>query len=192
MNKASLRKIYMQKRRELTTSAIEAYSLGILSNLKTLTVFNNIKAAHIFYPIAGKKEVDTLLIVKWLRAEFSKLKLVLPKTDLQTHTLKHIIWNEDTPLAINEWGITEPESGQLISPNEIDIVIMPLLAFDKKGNRVGYGKGFYDRFLTECRSDTIKLGLSFFEPEEEIENIDNFDIPLNICVTPEKIWEINP
>lgn len=192
MKKASLRKTYIQKRKELATADIETYSRSILAKIKTLDVFSTIKALHIFYPIPGKKEVNTLLIVDWLKTEYPRLNIVLPKSDLHSHTLKHIIWTEDTPLAMNEWGITEPESGHNISPNEIDVVLLPLLAFDKKGNRVGYGKGFYDRFLTECRNDTMKIGLSFFEPEEEIEDVDEFDIPLNICITPNNIWQINP
>ncbi|WP_207533542.1 5-formyltetrahydrofolate cyclo-ligase [Desertivirga arenae] len=192
VNKSSLRKVYLQKRKELTTDLIEVYSQNILSNLKTLDIFSNAKTLHIFYPIVGKKEVNTLIIVEWFRNEYPDIKLVLPKSNLQNHTLEHITWTDDTPLALNEWGITEPEYGQAVAPKEIDIVIMPLLAVDKRGNRVGYGKGFYDRFLTECRTDTIKIGLSFFEPEEVIEGVDTFDIPLNITVTPNRIWKMNP
>jgi 5-formyltetrahydrofolate cyclo-ligase len=51
------------------------------------------------------------------------------------------------------------------------VVFVPLLAFDKKGNRVGYGKGFYDAFLSKCKPETIKIGLSFFEAEETIDDV---------------------
>jgi len=65
------------------------------------------------------------------------------------------------------------------------------LAFDEKGNRIGYGKGFYDRFLNECKKDVIKVGLSFFEATTTIEDTNANDIPLDFCVTPEKIYRFN-
>ena len=129
-----------------------------------------------------------MLLAGWIRSNHPEIKLLLPKSDLQNHTLEHIVWEEDTPLAMNEWGITEPENGEAIQPGLIDMVIIPLLAFDKAGNRIGYGKGFYDRFLAECRPDVRKIGISYFEPEEKFEEVDVFDIPLDVCLTPVKIW----
>ena len=68
------------------------------------------------------------------------------------------------------------------------MVLVPLLCFDESGHRVGYGKGFYDRFLTKCRPDTQKVGLSYFPPVKEITDADSFDIRLDLCLTPEKVW----
>ena len=191
MNKAALRQCYLEKRRSLTTKDVEDLSQKILLQLKKLNIFNSIRNLHIFYPITGKKEINTLPIAEWLSKEYSNINLLLPKSDLQSHTLKHIIWDEDTPLAVNKWGITEPEQGEEIDPSEIDLVLIPLLAFDENGNRIGYGKGFYDRFLTECRDDTLKVGLSHFEPEVAFEQVDPFDIPMDYCVTPAKLWSFN-
>ena len=73
--------------------------------------------------------------------------------------------------------------------NEIDLVLVPLLAFDKNGYRVGYGKGYYDKFLSNCRPDVIKIGLSFFDAVDEIEDIDDYDLPLNFCVTPQRLYD---
>jgi 5-formyltetrahydrofolate cyclo-ligase len=74
--------------------------------------------------------------------------------------------------------------GLEVPVSKIDVVFVPLLAFDKNGNRVGYGKGFYDNFLAKCREDVIKIGLSFFEPEEIIDDVFKTDIRLDYCVTP--------
>ena len=68
------------------------------------------------------------------------------------------------------------------------MVFVPLVAFDELGNRVGYGKGFYDEFLKNCSKDTIKIGLSFFEAEAVISDIELHDVPLDFCVTPGKIY----
>jgi len=67
-------------------------------------------------------------------------------------------------------------------------VLVPLLSFDKKGFRVGYGKGFYDRFLMQCKSDCIKIGLSYFDPIDVIDDADEFDVPLDFCITPQKVY----
>lgn len=113
---------------------------------------------------------------------------MLSKASKSDNTLMHILWEEDTPLAMNSWGITEPEYGEEVLPEQLDMILIPLLVFDRKGNRIGYGKGFYDRFLAKCRHDAIKVGLSCFEPAEEISDVDQYDVPLDLCITPGKIW----
>ena len=107
----------------------------------------------------------------------------------ESKELKHFMFTSKDHLKLNSWGIMEPIEGENIKPTEIDMVIVPLLAFDKKGNRLGYGGGFYDRFLSQCRPDVMKIGLSFFSPEEEDLPNEDTDIPLNFCVTPSKIYE---
>ena len=68
------------------------------------------------------------------------------------------------------------------------MILVPLLAYDLQGNRVGYGKGFYDRFLAKCNANVQKVGLSYFEPLDSIGDAESFDIKLNSCISPEKIW----
>lgn len=104
------------------------------------------------------------------------------------NTMSHFLLTDNTVLKKSLYGIPEPIDGIEIAPNKIDVVFIPLLAFDNMGNRVGYGKGFYDQFLSECNPDVIKIGLSFFEPEPFIEDVNENDIPLNYCVTPNKVF----
>lgn len=87
-------------------------------------------------------------------------------------------------LQTNRWGIPEPQEGVPTPTEKIDLVLIPLLIFDLSGHRVGYGKGFYDRFLTSVRSDCKKVGLSLYEPVKEIEDTTSGDILMNNCVTP--------
>jgi 5-formyltetrahydrofolate cyclo-ligase len=96
---------------------------------------------------------------------------------------------DDNIHVINRYGILEPSNGEIVDPLAIDIVMIPLLAFDQLGYRVGYGKGYYDRFLCKCRRDVIKIGFSFFEAEPVIKDIDNYDVPLNYCITPLRVYE---
>lgn len=190
MTKQELRNDYIERRRQLESSDIHVFSENILTLFRTLN-FSDIHFLHIFYPMTGKHEVDSLLLAEWIRNKYPEIRLLLPKTNLTTHRLEHIIWTEETPLAMNKWGITEPEHGESIQPELIDMVIVPLLAFDKLGNRLGYGKGFYDRFLKECREDVIKAGLSFFDPEELLEEMAEHDVPLDLCITPTRIWKFH-
>jgi 5-formyltetrahydrofolate cyclo-ligase len=68
------------------------------------------------------------------------------------------------------------------------MVIVPMLAFDRQGNRVGYGKGYYDSFLKQCRPDCIKVGVCYFEPIAQIDDAGDFDVPLNFCITPQQVY----
>lgn len=100
-----------------------------------------------------------------------------------------VIFDEDQPVEFNAFGIAEPIGTELVQPEEIDLVIIPMLAFDRKGNRVGYGKGYYDRFLCRCRRDCLKVGLSFFDPVDEISDVHPGDVRLDMCLTPERIFQ---
>lgn len=190
MNKSALRKLYLEKRRELSPEEMEIRTLSVVWNFSGLN-FGSVRYLHMFYPIVGKLEFNSLVLANWIRNIRPGINLVLSKSNFENHTLFHFLWETDTPLAINQFGITEPESGVAVSPDLLDMVVVPLLAFDKKGHRVGYGKGFYDRFLSECRPDVQKIGVSCFPPVEEISDVSEFDVPLDACVTPEMIWRFD-
>lgn len=110
-----------------------------------------------------------------------------------TKRLENYAWNDETVFLTNRHGIEEPnpETSQPIDIQDIDAVLVPLLAFDRQGQRVGYGGGYYDRFLSQCRPDTLKIGLSHFEPIEEIEDVDEWDVKLDLCITPDRLYRWN-
>jgi len=114
--------------------------------------------------------------------------IVVPKVSKGTSTMTHILLQDNTVLKPSDYGVPEPLSGFEINPLQIDVVFVPLLAFDVVGNRLGYGGGFYDRFLSQCKPEAIFIGLSYFEPEEKIP-IALTDIPLHFCVTPNKVYK---
>ncbi len=203
MTKTQLRKEYLTKRKALLQAEIQSASQRICDWLFRSLPIHSYSTIHTFLPIKKQNEVDTWLIIKTLRDDFST-NIVIPKAN-PDGTLTNYLLTENTLLEENQWGI--PEISDLGFENlelnvnnvqnlksetpsqEIDMVLIPLLAFDKSGYRVGYGKGYYDRFLTECRSDTLKVGLSIFEPIEAISDLNNFDIKLDFCITPQKIWQ---
>lgn len=187
MDKPSLRKIYLGRRQSLGAAERTVLNQEILNNFKKLDL-SAIRFIHLFYPIAGKNEPDSLQLVSWLRLTHPEIQLVLSKSNLVDHSLSHLLWTEKTPLSGNKWGITEPETGPLVAENQLDMILIPLLAYDGRGNRVGYGKGFYDRFLANCRPNALKVGISWFPPEEELITHNEHDIPLDACVSPQQIY----
>ena len=147
-----------------------------------------IQTIHCFLPIVKNREINTWLIIRQLQGNFPLLKIAVPKTDPLTNTFTSHLLDGKTVLAENRWGVPEPQNGESVAPSGIDLVLVPLLAYDQSGGRVGYGKGFYDRFLAQCRPDAQKTGLSYFEPVAKITDVNRFDVALDGCVTPGKVW----
>ncbi|MGK0210780.1 MAG: 5-formyltetrahydrofolate cyclo-ligase, partial [Polaribacter sp.] len=140
---------------------------------------------HLFLSISEKKEINTEYLLHILQGRDKSV--IVPKSDFSSGELKHILLQDSTRLQPSSYGIPEPVSGIEIQVSIIDVVFVPLLVFDIEGNRVGYGKGFYDRFLAQCSANTIFIGLSFFEAEPLMEN-SSLDIPLHYCITPFKTY----
>lgn len=184
-NKSTLRKKYKALRENLTEDAVAEMSLQIANQALRLRVWDK-TYYHIFLTISEKKEVDTTYLMHILQGKDKSI--VVSKVDFSSYEMKHFLLQENTSLKISNYGIPEPVSGIEISPEILDVIFVPLLTFDQNGHRIGYGKGFYDRFLQKCKPNTIFIGLSFFEPESEIPYEDT-DIPLDYCITPEKIFD---
>jgi 5-formyltetrahydrofolate cyclo-ligase len=141
----------------------------------------------LFLSISKQKEVDTEMLMHVLQGKDKEI--VVSQSNFKDYSLKHFLLTDSTPIIENKYGIPEPKEGIEVPVNKIDVVFVPLLAFDKTGHRLGYGKGFYDRFLSSCRKETIKIGLSFFEALETSLEADSNDISLDYVVTPKKVYK---
>jgi len=141
---------------------------------------------HIFLSIESQREVDTLPLITVLQAKDKQV--IVPKVS-GPDSMEHYLLTDATRLKKNRWDIPEPVDGIQVPEKKIDLVFLPLLAFDLEGNRVGYGKGFYDIFLERCRKDVVKVGLSFFGAEESpITGLHEHDEKLDYCITPDRIY----
>jgi 5-formyltetrahydrofolate cyclo-ligase len=185
MTKAELRKKYKALRSNLSLDQVDSYSMDIANRLISLDIWSH-TYYHLFLSIAEHKEVQTEFILNILHAKDKEV--VISKSDFSTQTMINYLLTDNTIIKKNHWNIPEPVDGIEVPNSKIEVVFVPLLAFDKKGNRVGYGKGFYDKFLSSCSKETIKIGLSFFEAEESIDDVSSNDVPLDYCVTPEKVY----
>lgn len=186
MLKKELRRKYKVLRQNLTITEIENLSLAISNKLLALPIWKK-TYFHVFLPIEEQKEINTEFILHLLSGKDKEI--VISKSDFETRNMTHFLLTDNTKIKKNEYNIPEPIDGIEVPLSKIDVVFVPLLAFDKKGNRVGYGKGFYDKFLSECKPETIKIGLSFFEPEELITDVFETDVLLDYCVCPNGVYE---
>lgn len=188
MLKSELRKIYLEKRKTLSTEEVEAQSLRIAERFFRDFDLKKIDFLHCFLPIERFREIDTKPIFHRVWFEFSHVETLVPRLNFETHELDNLKFTPVTELVQNAWMIHEPAHNELVESEKIDLVLVPLLAFDRTGFRVGYGKGYYDKFLKNCRADCLKIGLSYFPPVEKIVDVGDFDVRLDYCLTPDKIF----
>ncbi|SEB71874.1 5-formyltetrahydrofolate cyclo-ligase [Tenacibaculum sp. MAR_2009_124] len=181
MNKKDARKLYKQKRTELSKTEIDLFQKSIYDQIYDLD-FSKIQNIHIFLSITRHKEINTYPIVDFLHKH--NKTVIVSKSNFENNTLQHYILTENTKLIENNYGIPEPINAQQVEVKNIDLVFVPLLVADKKNYRVGYGKGFYDRFLASCRKDITTIGLNFYPPIESITDINKLDVPLNKIIYP--------
>jgi 5-formyltetrahydrofolate cyclo-ligase len=188
MTKEELRKIYLQKRRSLSDIEYEKLSIQICENFFNQIDLSSVKTLHIFISIKKNKEPDTAFIIERIQQKFSHISLIVPRVNHATEEMENFLFEGFDQLEENKWDILEPKAGKHIEPTEIDMVLIPLLTFDKQGHRVGYGKGFYDKLLSKCKSDCKRIGLSLLDPISKIEDINPHDKNLDACITPSKTW----
>jgi len=185
MKKSELRIKYKALRQSLSEEEIEEMSLAIANKVLELTIWDK-TYFHVFLPITEQKEVNTEYILHLLSGKDKEI--VVSKSDFASRNMTHFLLTDNTKIKKNSYNIPEPLDGIEVPVTKIDAVFVPLLAFDTTGNRVGYGKGFYDVFLSRCKPETIKIGLSFFEAEVVVTDVFENDVKLDYCVTPKKIY----
>lgn len=189
MKKKDSRNLFIEKRLQLLPAEIE--KLDDLLLIQFQKIILDIPSLIMTYaPIKKLNEFDPQLITDYCYFKNPAQQLFYPILikERDKYEMIAVIVDDNTLFETNKYGIDEPIDGLDMFATEIDLVIVPLLCFDRKGYRVGYGKGYYDRFLKSCRKDCIKIGCSYFEPIDKIEDVDRYDIKLNYCITPHNIY----
>lgn len=182
-SKPQLRLIYKSKRNQLgaeerwvRSAEIAEKALNFLSN-KT-----EIQHIHIFLPIKRLHEVDTMPLIGKLQKDGRAVYTSVP--DFENREMNVVKITEDQSFVEDAHGIPIPFPAEETDKRVLQLIFLPLLAYDLEGHRLGYGKGFYDRFLASLSADILKIGLSFFPPEEEIP-VERHDFPMNGCISPD-------
>lgn len=182
MNKQTLRALFLEKRLTLTPNELKKRNKQLLKNCQQfIEKLTSIEHAHIFVSMADKNEPDTLRLIDWLIEE-KNTKVYSSKTFYKERKLSHHQILHSNDFMLGRKGIPEPVNPKKSDPQLMDLVFIPLISFDETGNRIGYGAGLYDRFLSEVRPDCLKVGLALTPPLNNIDYVDSLDIPLDYCI----------
>ena len=182
VEKNTLRRVYLDKRLMLSTEEYERRNRRLVDLLLANINFHDFHCVHLFLPILEKKEVNTWLVLEALRKMNPSMCFLTSKT-LENGQLAHYELCVETRFKENKWGVPEPMDGKAADINSIDLIIIPLITYDKKGQRIGYGKGYYDRFLKKT-PQAFKLGVSLGPPLDHIQYNNSYDVKLDACASP--------
>lgn len=189
--KPALRRTALARRRTLTAAEVAERSELISAQLFQHFPVAKWRWLHVFLPLISKNEPDTWAVIRRIWAEQLPLRLAAPVVQPDGISLKHYELTAATPLVANRWGIPEPASmAAEVAPAALNAVLVPLLACDAQGQRVGYGGGFYDRFLAQCRPGTAFIGLNILDepPGAPLADVLPTDVALTALVTPAGVW----
>ena len=181
MLKSKARTLYKFKREQLSLIEIDKFQFSLYQQIYALDM-TSINYVHVFLSMAKFNEISTEPIINYLRMQGKTI--VVSRCNFQNSTLSHFILEETTILEINKFGVPEPVDAIEVNEDILDLIFVPLLISDAHNYRVGYGKGFYDRFLSKCRKNAQKIGLNYFQPISKIIDIHPLDIPLDAVITP--------
>lgn len=186
MTKAEIRTLFKAKRAQLSPYDITKISAQVQALVLDYFSFSS-KYVSIFLPIEQQKEISTYGLLEDIILKGGHP--ILSKANFKDHSLTLYHYEHPSQLEISSFGIPEPKHGRTILASKLDYVFVPLLGLNSEGQRVGYGKGFYDRLLKQCKPDCIFIGLHLFDEFTEISDLNPNDIPLHLCFTPGGVYD---
>ena len=188
MIKKEIRKLYLAKRKALSMAEMHGRIAQMISNFENINL-PEFKTLLSYKPIEAKNEINSYFFEEVLMQTNPDLGLCYPQANFEIGSMQAFADDEILEWENTTFGLEQPASGTKISAHEIDLIFVPLIALDERGYRVGYGKGFYDRYLAKCRPDAITIGFSFFDPLPGIDDVNQWDVPLKYGVTPQRMYE---
>ena len=192
LTKTLLRRAALARRQALPAAEVAARSQQLCARLFRDFPVAEWQVVHLFLPLARRNEPDTWPIIRRIWATFPAVRLAVPVVQADGISLKSYALSPATLLLENRWGIPEPKADPIaeLLPAAFDAVLVPLLVVDETGQRVGYGGGFYDRLLAQCRPGTPFIGLNVLNepPLGRIPDVLPTDVPLTACLTPGGVW----
>jgi len=183
LTKEELRKEFLKKMRALSIEEVKERSQCIQKKLERLELYQKAKKIMVYYPLKG--EVDLLDMVR----EAKRKTFCFPKIEKE-RLVPYQVKNLETDFEKGKFGIKEPIEGKCrrVEVEELDLVIVPGVAFDHEKNRLGRGKGYYDRFLKELK-DTISVGVAFnFQIIDNLPYLSSQDERVNILVSETNVF----
>ncbi|MEO9965199.1 MAG: 5-formyltetrahydrofolate cyclo-ligase [Reichenbachiella sp.] len=187
IDKKKYRTVYLRKRRMLSSKDFDLKNARLLYHFHRFFDSSSASLVHSFLSISKNKEVNTWPLVEWLRTQGKQI--AISRCSTNSNELTHYLFENYDQLKESSYGIPEPQHGIEITPDSINAVLIPLIVFDRLGQRIGYGAGYYDRFLAACSSDCLKIGLSLAPPLDKIPFSEAHDVAMDYCITPLGIYD---
>ena len=188
--KRTLRSRFLNTRIAMTEDAHSAKTRDILKKMQQLPELLDADTIHAYWPIEKKREIDLRPLIRTWYAQ--RKQVVLPYIlDTQDSTdevprMHHRLFTGETNLKANRWDVYEPSGKVTVPVNDLDVVIVPALACARDGYRIGYGKGYYDAFLSQVTCPTVCL--VFHDCLAAVLPHDHYDIPVDIVVTESSVY----
>ncbi|MDO5690213.1 MAG: 5-formyltetrahydrofolate cyclo-ligase [Tissierellia bacterium] len=181
MDKKQLRKVWMERRASITPEDRERLDRLATDNLMATEEYQN--AEHIFTFINFGDEIDTQRLIRESLALGKKI--YLPVTEKGVDRMKLTALKDMDDLIVGHYGILtpKPEALDFIDHNLVDLVIVPGLAFDQEGYRLGYGAGYYDKFFSDLTAKPSKLGFCYAFQRTDSLPYDEYDVPVDRVIT---------
>jgi 5-formyltetrahydrofolate cyclo-ligase len=188
MMKSELRRVYLDKLKSLSPEERKLKSDRIADAFFSNFDLDHIDYLHAFISIEKFNEIDTRSIIHRFWRDHPRIQTLVPR--VEGDEILSLRFALETELAESPWGIHEPTHDEFVDDELIDMVLVPGLVFDRRGHRVGYGKGFYDRFLSRCRPDCVKIGLNYFDPVDKIDGVHDGDVRVDFVITPDGVMKM--
>lgn len=183
--KAQLRKEILHRRKLLSRELVNQLSREIQRHVLQWLQGQRATTIHSFLPIERNREVNTWPLIEVL--EKSGKKVILTRTNFETETMEHFLYERHLKFEEDQFKIPTPVGAQPVDITTVDLVLVPLLAADKWGGRIGYGKGYYDRLIREMSGDVIKIGLTLGTCFDKFSFLEPHDQKLDYCITPYQV-----
>ena len=188
MKKVRLREKYLARRQAMDAGRYHQQSQQIQARFFQHFNLAHYPYIHTYLACAERREVDTWGIVHVILSQYPQVVLAVPKLLGGPGQMESCPIDQATTFQSHAWGMQEPTGGRRVPAADFLLVILPVIAFDKHGYRVGYGQGYYDRFLQQCRPDVTKVGLCFAGPVSTVTDLHMHDVPMDYCVTPSQVF----
>jgi len=185
--KATLRKQFLTDRAGIELRQAHEWHARMLEYFANIPIPANSRILS-YRSMPDKNEISMTFFEDFLLNEKIGSEFCYPAVNKEDGSMEAYLDDELLQWETVSFGLVQPASGNKVDPRSVEVVLVPLLAFDRRGHRLGYGKGYFDRYLARCRPNAVKIGFSWFEPMEELPEIHSYDIPLDYCVTPEKLY----
>jgi 5-formyltetrahydrofolate cyclo-ligase len=191
MSKEHLREKYLAQRQAMSASVYHQKNQRVYTHFFREFNMTHYPSLHTYLSCPARKEVDTWRLVHTILVKNPTIVLAVPKLLAGPRQMESRQIAQNTTFQQHSWGVQEPMGGAQIPAAAFLLVVLPVIAFDEQGYRVGYGQGYYDLFLKQCRPDVTKVGLCFEDPLPAIDDLHGYDVPMDYCVTPNQVfrWE---